>query len=132
MEEREVTEGNRGRFPSVRCAARPEPKASAARFWPRSLSFRARLALAGFLFVLPALIHIAVFKVYPLIQAFGLSFYRYDLMSPPVFIGLDNYRALWANPLFHQSFWVSVKYMFGVSIPEWFLALGLALLLNRS
>ena len=101
-------------------------------FWPRGLSFRARLALAGFLFVLPALIHIGVFKVYPLIQAFGLSFYRYDLMSPPVFIGLANYQALWDNPLFHQSFWVSVKYMFGVSIPEWFLALGLALLLNRS
>jgi multiple sugar transport system permease protein len=96
------------------------------------MSFRSRLALAGFFFVLPALIHIGVFKVYPLIQAFGLSFYRYDLMSPPVFIGLANYQALWDNPLFHQSFWVSVKYMFGVSIPEWFLALGLALLLNRS
>src|SRR5687767_9451559 len=98
----------------------------------RSLSFRGRLALAGFFFVLPALLHIGVFKVYPLIQAFWLSFYRYDLMSPPVFTGLSNYQALWENPLFHQSFWVSAKYMFGVSIPEWFLALALALLLNRS
>src|SRR5439155_20956656 len=47
------------------------------------------------------------------------------------FHGLENYRTIWNNPLFHQSFWVSVKYMFGVSIPEWFMALALALLLNR-
>jgi len=100
--------------------------------WPRRLSYRSRLQWAGFFFVLPALIHLIVFKFYPLIEAFRLSFYRYDLMSPPVFNGLANYHALWENPLFHQSFWVSVKYMFGVSIPEWFLALGLALLLNRA
>ena len=96
-----------------------------------SLSLRSRLRLAGFFFVLPALIHLVTFKFYPMLEAFRLSFYRYDLMSPPVFNGLRNYNLLWENPLFHQSFWVSVKYMFGVSIPEWFLALGLALLLNR-
>ena len=81
--------------------------------------------------MLPALLHLLTFKFYPMLEAFRLSFYHYDLMSPPVFHGLENYRAVWENPLFHQSFWVSVKYMFGVSIPEWFLALGLALLLNR-
>jgi len=66
-----------------------------------------------------------------MVEAFRLSFYKYDLMSPPVFHGVENYKAVWNNPLFHQSFWVSAKYMFGVSIPEWFLALALALLLNR-
>jgi ABC-type sugar transport system permease subunit len=100
--------------------------------WPGRLSYRSRLAWAGFFFVLPALIHLTIFKFYPLVEAFLLSFYRYDLISPPTFSGLANYHALWNNPLFHQSFWVSVKYMFGVSIPEWFLALGLALLLNRA
>ncbi len=97
----------------------------------RSLSLRGRLRWAGFLFVLPALIHLATFKLYPMLEAARLSFFRYDLMSPPVFSGMTNYKLLWENPLFHQSFWVSVKYMFGVSVPEWFLALGLALLLNR-
>jgi ABC-type sugar transport system permease subunit len=116
--------------------ARPQP-------WPklvaslrqavggRRLSLHTRLAWAGVLFVLPALVHLITFKFYPMLEAFRLSFYHYDLMSPPVFHGLENYRAVWNNPLFHQSFWVSVKYMFGVSIPEWFLALALALLLNR-
>lgn len=97
----------------------------------RRLSLHTRLAWAGFLFVFPALLHLIAFKLYPMLEAFRLSFYQYDLMSPPVFHGLENYRAVWNNPLFHQSFWVSFKYMFGVSIPEWFLALALALLLNR-
>src|SRR5215471_4971347 len=99
--------------------------------WVGGLSIWSRLRWAGFLFVLPALIHLATFKFYPMLEAFWLSFHRYDLMSPPVFNGLRNYQVLWENPLFHQSFWVSVTYMFGVALPEWFLALGLALLLNR-
>jgi len=97
----------------------------------RRLSLHTRLAVVGFLFLLPALLHLVTFKFLPMLQAFRLSFYHYDLMRPPVFHGLENYRSVWNNPLFHQSFWVSVKYMFGVSVPEWFLALALALLLNR-
>ncbi|OGL58181.1 MAG: hypothetical protein A3J27_15655 [Candidatus Tectomicrobia bacterium RIFCSPLOWO2_12_FULL_69_37] len=99
--------------------------------WGGRLSLRARLRWAGFLFVLPALLHLLIFKFYPMLEAARLSFFRYDLLTPPVFNGLLNYKAIWENPLFHQSFWVSAKYMFGVSLPEWFLALGLALLLNR-
>ncbi len=97
----------------------------------KKLTLQTRLCRVGFLFVLPALLHLITFKFFPMLAALRLSFYQYDLMSPPVFHGLENYRAVWSNPLFHQSFWVSVKYMFGVSIPEWFLALALALLLNR-
>ena len=86
----------------------------------------------GFLFVLPALVHLVLFKFYPMAQAFGLSFFKYDLLSRPTPTGVGNYRALWENPLFHQSLGVSVKYTLGVAVPEWFLALALALLLNRS
>lgn len=97
-----------------------------------SLSIQRRQRWTGFLFVLPALLHIALFKFYPMVQALLLSFFRYDLLNPPRFAGLGNYRALYENPLFHQSLGVSVKYTLGVAVPEWFLALGLALLLNRA
>jgi len=100
------------------------------RFW-KGRPFHARLRTAGFLFVLPALLFLLIFKFLPMLDALRLSFFKYDLMSAPVFIGLQNYHTLWNNPLFHQAFWVSSKYMFGVSIPEWILALGLAILLNR-
>ena len=109
---------------------------SGERRWPAmagaSLSYPEPAALGGIFFRASGADASLVFKFYPLLEAFRLSFYRYDLLSPPVFTGLANYHALWENPLFHQSFWVSVKYMFGVSVPEWFLALGLALLLNRA
>lgn len=94
-------------------------------------TLRGRLRLAGFLFVLPALVHLSIFKFYPMLEAFRLSFHRYDLMSPPQFVGWGNYKAIWDNALFHQALGVSVKYTLGVAFPEWFLALGLALLLNR-
>ena len=71
--------------------------------WMGGLSLQSRLRWAGFLFVLPALIHLATFKFYPMLEAFWLSFHRYDLMSPPVFNGLRNYEVLWENPLFHQA-----------------------------
>jgi ABC-type sugar transport system permease subunit len=120
--------------PAATARAQPSPGLLVTRRpavgW-RRLSLHTRLAAAGFLFVLPALLHLITFKFVPMLEAFRLSFYHYDLMSPPVFHGLENYRSVWNNPLFHQSFWVSVKYMFGVSVPEWFLALALALLLNR-
>ncbi|MEK6709036.1 MAG: sugar ABC transporter permease [Nitrospinota bacterium] len=115
--------------------ARPRPGLPSlfrrGRVWRGELSLQTRLCWAGFLFVLPALLHLLIFKFYPMLEAARLSFFRYNLMSPPVFNGLGNYKAIWENPLFHQSFWVSAKYMFGVSIPEWFLALGFAILLNR-
>ncbi len=95
------------------------------------LSLSGKRQLVGFLFVLPALVHLTLFKFYPMFEAFRLSFFQYDLMSPPRFTGFGNYTALWDNPLFHQSLGVTVKYTLGTAFPEWFLALGLALLLNR-
>jgi len=118
----------RGGQPSAEVVL-PRPRA-AGRF-PR-LSIAGRQRWTGFLFVLPALLHLAVFKFYPMAQALLLSFFRYDLLNPPRFAGLANYRTLYENPLFHQSLGVSVKYTLGVAVPEWFLALGLALLLNRA
>lgn len=108
-------------LPGTRTAARPF-----------TLTYANRLRLAGFLFVLPALLHFTLFKFYPMAQALLLSLFRYDLTSAPEFTGLGNYQALWENPLFHQALGVSAKYTLGVAIPEWFLALGLALLLNRA
>jgi multiple sugar transport system permease protein len=115
-------------LPSLEVAL-PRQRAAAR---PLSLTMEGRLRWVGFLFVLPALLHIVLFKFYPMAQALLLSLFRYDLLTPPRFAGLANYRALYENPLFHQSLGVSVKYTLGVAVPEWFLALGLALLLNRA
>jgi ABC-type sugar transport system permease subunit len=46
------------------------------------------------LFAGPNLAIFAVFTIAPIVGAVGLSFFSWDLMSPPVFVGLDNYAAI--------------------------------------
>ena len=45
----------------------------------------------------PWIIGFSVFFGYPLVTAAYLSFNHYDLLSPPRWVGLDNYRYLFQN-----------------------------------
>ena len=38
-----------------------------------------------------------------MIASFGLSFTRYNLLSPPTFNGIDNYIRMWEDPRLHKS-----------------------------
>ena len=75
-------------------------------------------ALEGYLFVAPALVLLLVFLVVPAISAFGLSLYRWDLISSsPTFIGLANFeRLLLRDERWWQSVWQTV-YFVGISVP---------------
>src|SRR4051812_43539841 len=46
------------------------------------------------LFAGPNLALFTVFTIAPIFGAVGLSFFSWDLMSPPEFVGLDNYVAI--------------------------------------
>ncbi|MFC5447736.1 carbohydrate ABC transporter permease [Paenibacillus aestuarii] len=50
-----------------------------------------RDAFAGYLFLLPALIVFGLFIAEPLVNSIILSFHRYDVITPAVFVGLDNF-----------------------------------------
>ena len=63
----------------------------------------------GFLFVLPFVLGILGFKLFPFVASFALSFTQYDLIDPPEFIGLQNYVELAsADPLFRKSLGVTL------------------------
>jgi sn-glycerol 3-phosphate transport system permease protein len=47
--------------------------------------------------LLPSLALLGVFFVYPLFLCLYRSFYRWDLLTEPTFVGGDNYRALWRS-----------------------------------
>jgi len=65
----------------------------------------------GLLFVLPFLLGVLLFKLFPFVMSFALSFTQYDLMEPPVFVGLDNYREMLADdPLFRKSLGVTLLF----------------------
>ena len=91
-----------------------------------------REALEGVLLVSPWLIGLAVFVIGPLIASAYLSFTAYDIIRPPRFIGVENYReALTADPIFWKSLERTLLYA-ALSVPLGVLgSLGCALLLNR-
>jgi multiple sugar transport system permease protein len=64
----------------------------------RSMSpARRRELLLGLLFISPWLIGFLIWTIYPLVSSLYYSFTRYDLLRPPVFLGVDNYRRLFTD-----------------------------------
>jgi len=63
-----------------------------------------RKALLAYLFVLPTVLGILVFTAGPVVVSLGLSFYSWDVISSPIFVGLDNYRQFMSDPEGVKSF----------------------------
>lgn len=76
----------------------------------RLLTMWQRENLAGWGFVAPWVIGFVIFVLGPMIFNIGLSFYRWDLVGSPRFIGIRNFERLWADDLFWKSIGVTVKY----------------------
>ncbi|MDI4634098.1 sugar ABC transporter permease [Pelomonas sp. V22] len=65
----------------------------------------------GFLFVLPFVLGVLLFKLFPFVASLALSFTQYDLIDAPQFIGLENYKELVASdPLFRKSLGVTLTF----------------------
>ncbi len=86
-----------------------------------------------YLFLLPALIVLGVIVFYPAIQAFSLSFsrYEYDLTQAPQWIGWENFERLWLDEVFRQTVINTLIYLLGVVPPLVVLPLFLAILVNQ-
>lgn len=60
-------------------------------------------ALTAWMFLSPAALLFVVFILGPFAAALGLSLFRYDLLTPPQFAGLGNFRTLLGDGLFLRS-----------------------------
>ena len=72
--------------------------------------------LSGWLFVLPALVGTLIFIIIPVICSFALSFSKWDLLSPIEFVGLENYRLLFKEPLFYKILINTVVFAISTSV----------------
>ncbi|GGV45615.1 transporter integral membrane protein [Streptomyces longisporoflavus] len=83
--------------------------------------------------VLPALIPILILSVGPLLYGIVLAFTdsQSGRTEPTQWIGALNFQDLLHDTLFWDSFRIGLIWAFGVTVPQFFLALGLALLLNQ-
>ncbi|NYD43218.1 carbohydrate ABC transporter permease [Nocardioides panaciterrulae] len=84
--------------------------------------------------LLPALIPIALFSVYPLLQGIYLGFTdsHAGLNQVTQFTGLENYQRLMHNELFWSSFKIGLIWALSVTVLQFLAAMGLALLLNAN
>ncbi|MGI8747043.1 MAG: carbohydrate ABC transporter permease [Deinococcus sp.] len=89
-------------------------------------------ARSAWLFLAPSLLLFLVFVLLPVLAAFGISFTRWDLFTPPHFAGFQNYADLiLRDKLFHKVLGNTLFYVVGTVPIQLLLALGIALLLNR-
>ncbi|MDI6618086.1 MAG: sugar ABC transporter permease [Clostridiales bacterium] len=85
----------------------------------------------GYFFLSPWLIGLLVFTIIPIFVSLYLSFTDYNILTPPKFIGLGNYKAMFNDRAFKTSLIVTFKFVFiGVPLKLAF-ALFIAVLLNR-
>jgi multiple sugar transport system permease protein len=85
------------------------------------------------LLLIPAMVPILVLSVAPLARGMYLGFTdsRAGFGVPTHFIGFDNFRTLWHDTLFVNSFKIGLIWAGSVTAIQFCLALGLALLLSQ-
>ncbi|MCB2055392.1 MAG: sugar ABC transporter permease [Geminicoccaceae bacterium] len=95
------------------------------------LSARHREWLAGYLFVAPDALGLLVFVAGPMLLSLTLGFFSVSGFGTYQFVGLANYRRMLADPLFLDSFRVTVTYVVALVPGLYVTGLGLALLVQR-
>ncbi len=89
-----------------------------------------KFSLTPYLFLTPALLVIAVFLLYPIGAVVYYSFTDYNIVTPPVWVGLRNYQQLMHDSLFWKALTNSFIYLL-VTPTLIFLSILLAIVVNR-
>lgn len=79
----------------------------------------------------PMLLALGVFFLYPLLSAFRSSFYEWDLLTPPRFVGFANYRAIWTSGELPAALGTTLLISLLVVVGSLVLGLSLALAVHR-
>lgn len=84
-----------------------------------------------FLFISPWLVGFVLLMLVPMLTSAYISLTRWNLLKPPVFVGLENFKTIFADPLFYKSMRVTFTYtLFAVPL-NIVLSVFMAILLNN-
>jgi len=108
-------------------------KKSNRRLWiNRVLSFDVSDPILALIMVVPTMLIILVFAIFPLLQGFYASFFQIEPATLEMqFNGIENYLWLLKQPLFWESLWRSFLWVSITSIFQLILGIGIALLLHQ-
>lgn len=102
---------------------------------PRTIRFTAQQRseiLWAYFFLAPSLLGLLLFTIGPILAAFGLTFYSWDFLTPPRFVGLENFKRLFSDPRLFTSYRVTTLYVIGQVSLSSLAGLLLALGVNRN
>lgn len=86
--------------------------------------------LIVWIFLAPTLIGLGLFNLVPIVGSFVLAFFRWDIISAPVFVGVDNFVDLATNPTVSVSFLNTIGFVVVAVSLQLSVALVLALLVQ--
>lgn len=96
----------------------------------RQGSLLRREALDGYIFILPWIIGFVVFIAGPMVASFLISFMRWEIVTPPAWVGVEQYRKLFNDSRFYLSLYNTAYYVF-IGVPlHLLLALLAAMAMN--
>ncbi len=90
-----------------------------------------REAISFYILILPWLIGFLAFMAYPMLRSLYLSFTSYNLLSPPQWVGLQNFERIFSDADFWQSLKVTLLYALGSVPGGTIIALALAMVLSQ-
>lgn len=86
-----------------------------------------------YFYLVPSMLIFAVFLFYPFFKTIYLSLYKTNKMGEAkLFVGLENYKALFSSPSFHNSLKVTLIFVSVVVIGSMLLGLVAAVLCNKA
>ena len=98
----------------------------------RSESWLNEESIAGYVFSLPFIIGFLMFMLIPMVLSLYYSFCKYDIQTPPEFVGLNNYIRIFTNDkVFAKALTVTCYYAFIGTPLKVIFALIVALILNH-
>jgi multiple sugar transport system permease protein len=83
--------------------------------------------LQGWLYIAPALLFVAAFVLWPLVQLAMMSLTDRSLLGGGRYVGFDNYIRIWRDSGFWRALWFTVKYT--LALTPILMGLGFALAL---
>ena len=94
------------------------------------LNYRRQEMLTAYLLILPTLIGFLIFVIGPILASFVLAFTKYDVLTPPAFIGLGNFNAMLLDRRVVPIFTNTILYVVGMVSLDLVVALSLAIAIN--
>jgi len=108
-------------------------KKSNWRLWiNRILTFDVSDPMLALVMVIPTMLIILVFAIFPMLQGFYASFFQVEPATLSMqFNGIENYHWLLKQSLFWESLWRSFLWVSTTSVVQLILGIGIALLLHQ-